>query len=306
MVNIILFNLHLRYNPTMIFTTKAIPLLLVTICHTSIAWTTLQTSQVIKGVASPSIASKNPLLLGLPTVRTPLTRLSETAGEGDIPKRKRKRKKKVVVEEDDDDDEPEVAAAAAVETVAPVVEEPAPVLELKPRDDTPVQFQVTNILASDEPPEPSNLSKVSNMLSSFTSGKEEPKPRSESSGPKFESRPMDDSMSQLLEDVKAMTEEEQAAAEESGGFFSDSEGTGVKQMIGDALSTIVTVDFFVVLGFLLWFLLGIFSRSVFNDDTIQIAFNNNFEKLVQPALGVLMIAALGGNFFKEKEEEYDL
>eukprot|EP00533_Pseudo-nitzschia_delicatissima_P014659 CAMPEP_0197275096 /NCGR_PEP_ID=MMETSP1432-20130617/13501_1 /TAXON_ID=44447 /ORGANISM="Pseudo-nitzschia delicatissima, Strain UNC1205" /LENGTH=296 /DNA_ID=CAMNT_0042740967 /DNA_START=1 /DNA_END=891 /DNA_ORIENTATION=+ len=296
----------------MMFNNRAIPLLLVTICHTSIAWTTLQTSQAIKGVASPSIASKNPLLLGLPTVRTPLTRLSETAGEGDIPKRKRKRKKKVVVEEDDDDDEPEVAATAAavVETVAPIVveeAEPAPVLELKPRDDTPVQFQVTNILASDEPPEPSNLSKVSDMLLSFTSGKEEPKStRSESSGPKFESRPMDDSMSQLLEDVKVMTEEEKMAAEESGGFFSDSNGTGIKQMIGDALSTIVTVDFFVVLGFLLWFLLGIASRSVFNDDTIQIAFNNNFEKLVQPALGVLMIASLGGSFFNEKEEEYDL
>ena len=142
----------------------------------------------------------------------------------------------------------------------------------------------------------------------MTSKEEESEPATASSesnvASSFESKPLDDSMSQLLEDVRVMNEEEKES--KKGGMLSDSEGTGVKAMIGEVLSTIVTADFFLVCGFLLWFLLGIFARSVFNDDTIQIAFNNNFEKLVQPALGVLMIAALGGNFFKEKEEEYDL
>lgn len=212
----------------------------------------------------------------------------------------------MVEAEEDDDDEPVVEIAEP--EPEPVVE--APVLELKPRDDAPVQLEVTNILASDTPPEPSAVSQISSMLSSVMGSKEEKKsnPReaaTESSvASSFESQPFDDSMSQLLEDARMMTEEEKES--KKGGILSDAEGTGVKSMVGEVLSTIVTADFFLVCGFLLWFLLGIFARSVFNDDTIQIAFNNNFEKFVQPALGVLMIAALGGNFFKEKEEEYDL
>ena len=282
----------------MVLNSKALVLLLVAICHTSLAWTTVQTSKLIPGATSPSIQSRNPLLFNAP--RTSLTILSETSSGDNIPKRKRKRKKKVQVVEDE---EPAIAAEPE-----PIVEA-APVVELKPRDDTPVQLQVTNILASDAPPEPSTVSQISSMLSSVMGSKEEEsQPTAASSesnvASSFESKPLDDSMGQLLEDVRVMNEEEKES--KKGGMLSDSEGTGVKAMIGEVLSTIVTADFFLVCGFLLWFLLGIFARSVFNDDTIQIAFNNNFEKLVQPALGVLMIAALGGNFFKEKEEEYDL
>ena len=282
----------------MVLNSKALVLLLVAICHTSLAWTTVQTSKLIPGATSPSIQSRNPLLFNSP--RSSVTILPETSSGDNIPKRKRKRKKKVQVVEDE---EPEIAAEPE-----PVVEAP-PVVELKPRDDTPVQLQVTNILASDAPPEPSTVSQISSMLSSVMGSKEEEsQPTTASSesnvASSFESKPLDDSMSQLLEDVRVMNEEEKES--KKGGMLSDSEGTGVKAMIGEVLSTIVTADFFLVCGFLLWFLLGIFARSVFNDDTIQIAFNNNFEKLVQPALGVLMIAALGGNFFKEKEEEYDL
>ncbi len=243
--------------------------------------------------------SKNPLLLGV-VPRDPLTVLSETASEDNLPIRKRKRKKKVqVVEDDDEEDEAPVVAMEQQE-----IAEPAPVVELKPRDDAPVQLEVTNILASDAESEPSTVAQISNMLSSVMGSKETTKAptASSSSSPasSYESKPLDESMSQLLEDARIMTEEEKK------GLLSDEEGKGVKQIIGDTLSTIVTVDFFVVVGFLLWFLLGIFCSYILKDDTIQIAFNNNFETLVQPALGVLMIAALGGNFFKEKEEEYDL
>ena len=292
----------------MILCSNTITLLLVTVCHTSSAWTTVQTSKVVSGAMSPSIQSKNPLLLGQsPTTRPSLTVLSETSSDENVPKRKRKRKKKVQVVETEDDDEPAVVDIAEPEP-EPVIVEP-PVLELKPRDDTPVQLQVNNILASDEPPEPSAISQISSMLSSAMGSKEETTTSAAAGstrefivGSDFERAPLEDSMSQLLEDARIMTEEEKAGK----GILSDEEGTGVKSMIGNVLSTIVTADFFLVCGFLLWFLLGIFCRSVFNDDTIQIAFNNNFETLVQPSLGILMIAALGGNFFKEKEEEYDL
>ena len=54
------------------------------------------------------------------------------------------------------------------------------------------------------------------------------------------------------------------------------EGEDIKSKIRDVVSTIVTADFFVVCGFLLWFLAGIFQSNVLGDDTIQIAFNSKF------------------------------
>ena len=294
-----------------------ISLLLVTICHTSTAWTTLQTSKVIPGVTSrsptPSIVSN--ALSRSSTGKTPLTTLFESTNDDVVPKRKGKRKKKVQVVDVEED---VVATDKTIEESSepePAAEpEPAPlVLDLKPRDDAPVQLEVKNLLASDSPPEPSAIAQISNVFSSLTGGSNDSP--SSSSAPStteksmemssFQGRPMDASLDQLLEDARLMTEEEKEAKGE-GGVFSDEEGAGVKEVIGNTLSTIVTVDFFVVCGFLAWFLLGIFCSYILKDDTIQIAFNNNFERLVQPALGILMIAALGGNFFKEKEEEYDL
>lgn len=200
----------------------------------------------------------------------------------------------------------------------PAEPETPPVLDLKPREDVPVQLEVKNILASNSEPKPSAIASISSMLSSLTSlmgsndssGSGESRSASSSATSGGSSMgnpqaPLDSSLDQLLEDVRLMTEEEKDAKSE-GGVFSDAEGKGVKEMIGNALSTIVTADFFVVCGFLVWFLVGIFCSSILKDDTIQIAFNNNFETLVQPALGVLMIAAIGGNFFKEEEQEYDL
>ncbi|CAJ1957256.1 unnamed protein product [Cylindrotheca closterium] len=108
----------------------------------------------------------------------------------------------------------------------------------------------------------------------------------------------DDSFAQLLEDARRMSDDT--------GGIGDSGGDGddtIKAKARNILSTIVTADFFVVFGFLLWFLAGIGFRAVFNDDTVQIAFNNNFELLVQPALGVLMLGTVAGNFLKDEEEE---
>jgi hypothetical protein len=115
---------------------------------------------------------------------------------------------------------------------------------------------------------------------------------------------LDDSLDQLLEDARRMKAEEGEELNSDGGsgLLFDEEGRGIKSAIGNALSTIVTADFFVVCGFLVWFLLGIFCSSILKDDTVQIAFNNNFEKLVQPALGILMIASVGGSFFNKEEE----
>lgn len=75
----------------------------------------------------------------------------------------------------------------------------------------------------------------------------------------------DDAFAQLLRDAERMKEE---SGDNGGGDES------LKVKARNILSTIVTADFFVVCGFLLWFLAGIGFRAVFNDDSVQIAFNS--------------------------------
>jgi hypothetical protein len=101
----------------------------------------------------------------------------------------------------------------------------------------------------------------------------------------------DDSMAQLLADAKKMREE---APEEE---------ISAPNAIKSVISTIVTADFFVVCGLLLWFLAGIFCSYIIKDDAVQIAFNNIFEPVVQPALGILMIGSAAGAVFKDESKE---
>lgn len=268
----------------------------------------VQTSKVIAGITTLHYRKLNQQTSGPSfSMKAFETALHATVEDDQVPKRKRKRKKKVQAVDVEDltmSNTNEKESKPSEPKSAP------PALELKPFEDVPVELEVQNILASSSEPEPSAISTIISMFSSIT-GSNDRSMTPESSTTEdnfsamnsFEAAPLDDSLDQLLEDARLMTEEEK---EKKGGVLSDEDGAGVKAMIGNALSTIVTADFFVVCGFLAWFLLGIFCSYILKDDTIQIAFNNNFEKLVQPALGVLMIAAIGGSFFKEEEQEYDL
>ena len=112
-------------------------------------------------------------------------------------------------------------------------------------------------------------------------------------------RKTDDSLEQLLADARNM----RASDTTDGKSVSTEEESSTKDKIFDVISTIVTIDFFLVIGLLAWFLAGIFCSAVLKDDTVQIAFNMNFEKLTQPALGVLMIGSIAGSFGKKDEEE---
>jgi hypothetical protein len=84
----------------------------------------------------------------------------------------------------------------------------------------------------------------------------------------------DDPIDQLLADARRM----RASSEGQ----SQTKTKGVKEIIFEVISTIVTVDFFLVLALLVWFLAGIFCSYVLKDDAVQIAFNMNFERLTQP------------------------
>ena len=102
-----------------------------------------------------------------------------------------------------------------------------------------------------------------------------------------------DSMKKLLADAKRMR----------GDTVSDisSQEMGLGDSVKNIISTIVTIDFFVICGFLLWFLVGVFSSVILGNDAIQIAFNGIFQPLVQPALGILMIGALGSARTKSED-----
>jgi len=75
------------------------------------------------------------------------------------------------------------------------------------------------------------------------------------------------------------------------------------QKVKGAISTLITVDFFLILGFLAWFVLGVISSTMFKNDAIQIAFNGIFQPLVQPALGILMIGSVAGGAFGKDEDK---
>ena len=120
-----------------------------------------------------------------------------------------------------------------------------------------------------------------------------------------------DPLEQLLIDVKEMRSRnsdspngnEIQTGSNNNNNNNNNEGSVLPAMsISRVISTIVIVDFFIVLVFFLWFILGIVASYTIKNDAIQIAFNSNFQTLVQPALGILMIASISDAVFKEKEE----
>ena len=86
----------------------------------------------------------------------------------------------------------------------------------------------------------------------------------------------DESIEQLLADARSMRKSS------SKDYDVVDEETPLKEKILQVVANIVTVDFFVVIALLLWFLAGIFCSYVLKDDTVQIAFNMNFERVTQP------------------------
>jgi len=106
----------------------------------------------------------------------------------------------------------------------------------------------------------------------------------------------DNSLEALLADAKRIRESEASKS-------SESDEPSIPKAIKSAISTIVTVDFFVVCGLLAWFLAGIFCSYVLKDDAVQIAFNGIFEPVVQPALGILMIGSAAGAAFGDPKKE---
>jgi hypothetical protein len=182
---------------------------------------------------------------------------------------------------------------------------PAPTPLRRPlRDDAPVELAVPNIqqmfngggAVDDRPNETSRPTSSASQASASASNAVS---SSFSSSPDMSNNNRNnDSLQQLLQDARDMQALEQADSTTDLSNNNDDQGLSLRSM----LSTIVTVDFFVVCGFLLWFLAGIFCSYILKDDGVQIAFNSNFQAFVQPALGILMIGSIAGSVLGNDDE----
>jgi hypothetical protein len=185
-------------------------------------------------------------------------------------------------------DTPDISASTEEEVIPAVVPDRTPVVvpDLKPRDDAPVELTIQDIrnvvsgksAVGDYSPKQDTSERKASIYQRTVDDKND--------------NSLDDSLKQLLADAREMRQDVGSGEEDGSVSIPDS--------FRNILSTIVTIDFFVVCALLVWFLAGIFASYVLKNDAVQIAFNGIFQPVVQPALGILMIgSAAGGMYLSE-------
>jgi hypothetical protein len=65
-------------------------------------------------------------------------------------------------------------------------------------------------------------------------------------------------------------------------------------ILQEAFSYILAADFFVVFGFLLYFVAAVAARSLFQDGSLLDKFSELWTPIIQPALGLLMAGTIVG------------
>jgi len=257
----------------------------------------------------PLLSTLNRRCLDVRTT-TKTTRLFLSKSDGSDSKRKRRVRRKS--EESTESDENASTSTSPSSTGSNNNNSPEPSSNtaevLKPRDETRVAMKVTDVRELvGQKKKPANTNSNSNASNLSSQPATMPSQQSPSSSvakstttTTSSSSSLDDSLERLLADAREMQAAAQNKDDDSNGSTSDSSVTAT---VRNAISTLVTVDFFVVCAFLVWFLAGVFCSTVLKNDAVQIAFNGIFQALVQPALGILMIAALADAVFKKDDED---
>jgi hypothetical protein len=234
----------------------------------------------------------------------PASRLfSSQDDDADVSESTSRRKRRVRRKEssgDNDTDATEKTASAAPEAAAP--EAAAPAVDLRPRESAaPLQVRDIRDLAGTggAPVKPASSANAQQPSSSVTVNKfNAPGGAGSNKFSSDDTGNLEDSLAELLADARNMQVKEDQDMQDAG-----ETKMSMPKTIRNVISTILTADFFAVCFFLLWFLLGIAVRSIAKDDSIQIAFNNQFQTLVQPALGLLMVGSVAGAVFPDPDEE---
>jgi len=224
-------------------------------------WTLVSCIEAFQiGLSSATIASTRRALIPRPSA---VLYLSSNDDDTSPAKRRRKRVKR------------KESVVAETAPSAEVKETPT-VPDLKPRDSAPIELEIKDV-----------RDVVSGKSSSSNQQQDGSIPESGGSMKRDSNNAgsTGDSLEQLLADAKAMRKDVDSPNDKAEGDAS------IQETVRNVLSTIVTIDFFVVCALLLWFLAGIFGSYVLKNDTVQIAFNSIFQQVVQPALGILMIGS---------------
>lgn len=82
-------------------------------------------------------------------------------------------------------------------------------------------------------------------------------------------------------------------------------GESIASGAKDVISTIISIDFFVVIAFMLWFIAGVVSSYGFDNTFLLDQFNDKWTPVVQPALGVLMGGTIAGGVVSKLGESGD-
>lgn len=113
---------------------------------------------------------------------------------------------------------------------------------------------------------------------------------------------------EMLQDLRDFQQRSRAAAvdddEDVSQFAQTSkeEGSGILNLAENVMSTLLVVDFFVVIAFLGWFLVGAALQS--SQPAILLQFQGIFQPVVVPALSVLMAGSvLSGLIDKVKKKD---
>lgn len=89
------------------------------------------------------------------------------------------------------------------------------------------------------------------------------------------------------------------------GKRNESLGEAVALGAKDLISNIITIDFFVVIAFMLWFIAGVVSTYGFKNTFLLDEFNESWTPIVQPALGVLMGGTIVGGIVSKLGDSGD-
>ena len=78
------------------------------------------------------------------------------------------------------------------------------------------------------------------------------------------------------------------------------DGIGFK--VKESFSALLVADFFLIIFFLVWFIAASISKEVFASYFLIEKFQDIFQPIIQPALGLLMIGSVSSAFLKDKKE----
>jgi len=102
------------------------------------------------------------------------------------------------------------------------------------------------------------------------------------------STPQEELEKRLLQDIQRFKAIEQA---KTGGV--EEKETALAKA-SDVFSTILVVDFFVVMAFLTWFGVGIITKATTKDSQLLDTFYSLWNPVINPALGILMAGTMAG------------